>query len=163
MTPEAERFFQNAHDHLERGQIMLATELDEDAGRAAYLAAFHAAQAVIFERTGKILKTHKGVQIEFLRLTKDDPRFTPEQRRFFPAPMTSKLSPTTTAGLFPKFHGSKPLMPWKQRGSLLLLSGTCWRRRSRANFNSLRRRSSRTGLKFADAGLLPRSTSCNAV
>jgi uncharacterized protein (UPF0332 family) len=60
---------------------MLAAGLNDDAGRAAYLAAFHAAQAIIFERTGKVLKSHKGVNVEFL-LTKHEPRFTPEQRRF---------------------------------------------------------------------------------
>ena len=49
---------------------------------AAYLAAFHAAQAIIFERTGKVYKSHKGVHIEFLRLTKNDPHFSPEQRGF---------------------------------------------------------------------------------
>lgn len=82
MTPEAARFLQNADDHLERGQPMLAAGLNYDAGRAAYLAAFHAAQAIIFERSGKVVKTHKGVNIEFLRLTKDDPAFTPHQRGF---------------------------------------------------------------------------------
>jgi uncharacterized protein (UPF0332 family) len=82
VTPEAERFLQNADDHLERGQTMLAAGLNYDAGRATYLAAFHAAQAIIFERTGKVAKTHKGVNIEFLRVTKDDPRFTPDQRGF---------------------------------------------------------------------------------
>ena len=29
-----------------------------------------------------MVKTHKGVNIEFLRATKDDPRFTPDQRGF---------------------------------------------------------------------------------
>ena len=82
MTPEAARFLQNADDHLQRGQTMLATGLNYDAGRAAYLAAFHAAQAIIFERSGKVVKTHKGVNVEFLRLTKDDPAFTPDQRGF---------------------------------------------------------------------------------
>jgi uncharacterized protein (UPF0332 family) len=82
VTPEAGRFLQNADDHLERGQTMLDAGLNYDAGRAAYLAAFHAAQAIIFERTGKVVKTHKGVNIEFLRLTKDDPAFTPDQRGF---------------------------------------------------------------------------------
>ena len=82
MTPEGERFLQNADDHLERGQIMIRDGLNYDAGRAAYLAAFHAAQALIFERTGKVAKTHKGVNIEFLRATRDDPCFTPEQRGF---------------------------------------------------------------------------------
>jgi hypothetical protein len=54
---------------------MLGVRLNEDAGRAAYLAGYHAAQAFIFESVGKVFKTHKGVQTEFLRLTKDDPRF----------------------------------------------------------------------------------------
>ena len=82
MTPEAARFLQNAENHLERGHTMLGVHRNEDAARAAYLAAFHAAQAVVFERTGKVAKTHRGVQNEFLRLTKDDPCFTPDQRIF---------------------------------------------------------------------------------
>ncbi len=32
--------------------------------------------------TGKVIKTHKGVNIEFLRVTKGDPAFTPDQRGF---------------------------------------------------------------------------------
>lgn len=39
---------------------------------AAYLAAFHAAQALIFEREHRTLKTHSGVQSEFAKLVKDD-------------------------------------------------------------------------------------------
>jgi len=70
VTPETGPFLQKANTHLERGHTMLAVGLNDDAGRTAYLAAFHAAQAVIFESTGRVLKTHKGVQIEFLRLTK---------------------------------------------------------------------------------------------
>ena len=61
---------------------MLSVGLNDDAGRAAYLTAFHAAQALIFERTGKVLKTHKGVQIEFLALTKNDLAFTADLRVF---------------------------------------------------------------------------------
>jgi uncharacterized protein (UPF0332 family) len=61
---------------------MLGVHLNDDAARAAYLAAFHAAQAVIFERSGRVVKTHRGVQSEFLRLTKDDPLFKPDQRIF---------------------------------------------------------------------------------
>jgi uncharacterized protein (UPF0332 family) len=82
VTPEAERILQRAEKHLERGQVMLGVGLTDDAGRAAYLASFHAAQAVIFERIGKVVKTHRGVQSEFLRLTKDDPHVTPEERIF---------------------------------------------------------------------------------
>ncbi len=56
--------------------------LNDDAARAAYLAVFHAAQGIIFERSGRVVKTHRGVQSEFLRPTKDDPLFTPDQRIF---------------------------------------------------------------------------------
>jgi uncharacterized protein (UPF0332 family) len=49
-----------------------ARQLANDAGRNAYLAVFHAAQALIFERTGKAAKSHRGVQSEFHRLAKDD-------------------------------------------------------------------------------------------
>ena len=49
MTPEAQR-------SLEKADNCLTT-----AGRNAYLAAFHAARALIFERTGKVAKTHRGV------------------------------------------------------------------------------------------------------
>lgn len=61
---------------------MLGVDLNDDAGRAAYLAGFHAAQAYIFEHMGKSPKTHNGVQTEFLRLTKDDPRLPPDLRGF---------------------------------------------------------------------------------
>ncbi len=82
MTAEAGRFLAKARRHLERGEIMLGVGLNEDAGRAAYLAGFHAAQAFIFESAAKVYKTHNGVQSEFLRLTKDDPRFNSDQRVF---------------------------------------------------------------------------------
>ncbi len=82
MITETDCLLQKAEKHLEGGHVMLGVDLNDDAGRAAYLAAFHAAQAVIFERTGKVVKTHRGVQSEFLRLTKDDPYITPDQRIF---------------------------------------------------------------------------------
>lgn len=82
MKPEAGRFLEKAQKHLDRASTMLGVGLNEDAGRSAYLAGFHAAQAFIFEYTGKICKTHKGVQTEFLRQTKDDQRFSPELRVF---------------------------------------------------------------------------------
>ena len=63
---------------------MLRVNLNEDAGRTAYLAAMHAAQAFIFESTGKITKTHGGVQRQFARLVKDDSRVDIELRAFLP-------------------------------------------------------------------------------
>jgi uncharacterized protein (UPF0332 family) len=44
------------------------------AAREAYLAVFHAAEAYIFEQTGKVAKTHRGVRSEFARLAKAEQR-----------------------------------------------------------------------------------------
>lgn len=63
---------------------MLRIDLTEAAGRAAYLAAFHAAQAFISEKTGRSVKTHKGVHSELQRLTKDDLDFSASMRAFLP-------------------------------------------------------------------------------
>ncbi len=76
------RFLAKASKLLEHATTMLGVGLSEDAGRNAYLAGFHAAQAFLFDGTGKAFKSHRGVQKEFLRLTKDDPRFTADQRIF---------------------------------------------------------------------------------
>lgn len=61
---------------------MLQVGLNEDAGRNAYLAAMHAAQAFLFETHGRVFKKHASVQSEFGRLTKDDPRADVELRAF---------------------------------------------------------------------------------
>jgi predicted nucleotidyltransferase len=59
-----------------------------------YLAGFHAAQAFISEKTGKSVKTHKGVQSEMYRLTKDDPDFAPDLRVFYPTHRSDAESET---------------------------------------------------------------------
>lgn len=84
MTPEAERCLAKARLTLARARKMLTVQLTEDAGRAAYLAGLHAAQALIFERTGAIAKTHRGAHMEFARLTRDESRVDVELRRFLP-------------------------------------------------------------------------------
>jgi uncharacterized protein (UPF0332 family) len=61
---------------------MLAIKYYEAAGRTAYLAGFHAAQALISERTGRAVKTHRGVNRELHRLTRNDPRLDNELRAF---------------------------------------------------------------------------------
>src|SRR5271157_4031107 len=38
------------------------------------LRCFHAAEAYIFEETGKVAKTHRGVRSEFARLARAEPR-----------------------------------------------------------------------------------------
>jgi hypothetical protein len=67
---------------LTRARTILAAGVGEDAGRNAYLAGFHAAQALIAERTGKDAKTHRGVPAQFARLTRNEPRLGRELRQF---------------------------------------------------------------------------------
>ena len=83
MKPESAAFLQQQADiMLKRADLMLSVGLNEDAAREAYLACFHVAQAYIFERTAKASKSHHGVQTEFFRLSKDDPRTNTGLRRF---------------------------------------------------------------------------------
>jgi uncharacterized protein (UPF0332 family) len=84
VTPEAEEHLAKARQCLSRARTILAAEIGEDAGRNAYLAAFHAAQALITERTGKDAKTHRSVHTQFARLTRTEPRLDPELRQFLP-------------------------------------------------------------------------------
>lgn len=81
MKPETAAFLDKAREFLAKADGMLANWPDE-AGRAAYLAGLHAAQALIVESTGKTVKSHRGVQRELGRLTKDEPRFDMELRAF---------------------------------------------------------------------------------
>jgi uncharacterized protein (UPF0332 family) len=64
--------------------------LHEDAGRAAYLAGLHVAQALILEIADKTRKRHSVVQREFARLLKDDLRFDPQLRAFLPQTYSRK-------------------------------------------------------------------------
>ena len=74
MTPEVGNYLAKAHQLLTEAQAVMDIGLTEAAGRAAYLSAFHAAQAYIFDSTGKSAKSHSGVRSEFSRLAKDNPR-----------------------------------------------------------------------------------------
>jgi uncharacterized protein (UPF0332 family) len=82
MKPQTGAFLTKSHGLLAQAEKMLAVDLAEAAGRTAYLAGLHAAQALIFERSGKIIKRHRGLQAEFRRLTKDDAEVDPEMRSF---------------------------------------------------------------------------------
>jgi uncharacterized protein (UPF0332 family) len=82
VKPQTIAFLTNASDLLERAPALLAQNFADEAGRAAYLAGFHAAQAFLFEAIGRSPKTHNGVQTEFARLTKDEPTVDREVRAF---------------------------------------------------------------------------------
>jgi len=82
MKPQTDAFLEKANELLGQAKTMLGVGLNEAAGRTAYLAGFHAAQALIFETHDRVFKKHSSVQGEFARLVKDDPRFGIELRAF---------------------------------------------------------------------------------
>lgn len=82
MTPETSLFLAKARRLLDEAGGMLSLHYNEAAGRTAYLAGYHAAQALISERTGRAVKTHKGVGTEFHRLVHGDTRFDDTLRHF---------------------------------------------------------------------------------
>ncbi len=83
MTPETNEHLNKAREYLVKARNLLdVMQYNDEAGRAAYLAAFHAAQALISERTGTTANTHEGVNSQFNLLTRGDERVDAELRRF---------------------------------------------------------------------------------
>src|SRR5712691_8683224 len=78
MKPEAADYLVKARQCLAGARTIADVSLHHVAGREAYLAAFHAAEAFIFERTGKTVKTHRGLRATFSRLANDEPRIPRE-------------------------------------------------------------------------------------
>jgi uncharacterized protein (UPF0332 family) len=87
VKPESRKHFEKAERCLANGSAELAAaasrpELAEDAARNAYLAAFHAAKALIFERTGQARMKHGTVQKMFSQIAKSESAIEVEVRRF---------------------------------------------------------------------------------
>jgi uncharacterized protein (UPF0332 family) len=74
VRPEAADYLNKARDDLEDARKVATIGLAKIAARTAYYAAFHAAEAFVVERTGKIAKTHSGLRAEFARLAKETPK-----------------------------------------------------------------------------------------
>jgi uncharacterized protein (UPF0332 family) len=53
-----------------------------DRGAGGYLAAFHSAEAYIYEQAGRTVKTLRGLRTTFSRLTRNEPRIAPEYLTF---------------------------------------------------------------------------------
>jgi uncharacterized protein (UPF0332 family) len=75
-------YLDKARELLDQAETIYSVGLSEHAGRTAYLAGFHAAQALIFQTSGRIYKTHSGVNAEFHRLVKDEPGVDDQIRAF---------------------------------------------------------------------------------
>lgn len=79
---EPESYLAKARDNIGFARYALAGQYSDEAGRSAYMAAFHAAMAFISARTGKSPKTHSGVRSEFARLALQEVRIGREQVSF---------------------------------------------------------------------------------
>ena len=82
MKEQTSAYLDKARELLDQAETIFGTGLYEPAGRTAYLAGFHAAQAFIFETTGRIYKSHGGLHGEFRRLVRHDPRVDDQIRAF---------------------------------------------------------------------------------
>ena len=74
LTPEIGEHLDKARECSRRARIILGAGVGEDAGRDAYLAGFHAAQALILARSGKVVKTDRGVHRLFSQLARTEPQ-----------------------------------------------------------------------------------------
>jgi uncharacterized protein (UPF0332 family) len=74
VKPETADYLAKARECLDAAIKINAFPLPQVAAKEAYLAAFHAAHALIFERTGRVVKSHGGMRSMFALVTKDDPR-----------------------------------------------------------------------------------------
>ena len=82
MKAETADYLAKARTTLADAQQIVTLPLPHVAAREAYYAAFHAAEAYIFEHTGKVASTHRGVRSEFARLARREPRIDRELTRF---------------------------------------------------------------------------------
>lgn len=77
MKAQTSAYLDSAEEALRNAKQILAINIPRQAARLAYYAQFYAAQALIFEGTNKVAKTHKGVDKEFHRLAAAEPSFSP--------------------------------------------------------------------------------------
>jgi uncharacterized protein (UPF0332 family) len=73
VKPDAADHLAKAGHSLAGAKRITAAGLPDVAAREAYLAAYHAAEAYIFERTDKAAKTHRGVRSRFNQLAQREP------------------------------------------------------------------------------------------
>ena len=91
MKAETADYLTKARTSLADARQITTLPLPHIAAREAYLAVFHAAEAYIFEQTGKVAKTHRGVRSEFARLAKADPRIGRDLVTFLAAAYQFKM------------------------------------------------------------------------
>ena len=82
MKPESAHLLDAARELLNEAHSIQAINLHGQAGRTAYSAALLAARAFVYERPGRVVKTHRGSHNAFFKLTSGEPRIEEDLRRF---------------------------------------------------------------------------------
>jgi uncharacterized protein (UPF0332 family) len=82
MKAETADYLLKARATLADAEKIAAVPLPHVGAREAYYAVYHAAEAYIFEQTGKVATTHRGVRSEFGRLARRNPGIDRELTRF---------------------------------------------------------------------------------
>lgn len=77
MKPETADYLAKARECLNAAIAVNTFPLPQVTAKEAYLAAFHAVHAYVFETTGKVVKSHGGMRTMFALLARDDPRIDP--------------------------------------------------------------------------------------
>ena len=93
------RHIAKAERSLATGEYLFGGGFAEAAGREAYLAALHAALALIVSRTGKEPRTHSGARSEFARLAGTMRPFPSGALPSSAAPTNWRHTPTTTTAI----------------------------------------------------------------
>ena len=71
MTPEVEAYLAKAAEDLADARTILTIPLPKVAARSAYYVAFHATEALLLARTGRIAKTHTGLRTALAHMLHD--------------------------------------------------------------------------------------------
>ena len=108
MRPETSAYLDKARRDLGDARAVADIGLSMIAARSAYYAAFHAAEAFIVERTGKIAKTHSGVRSKLAELSRTDHTIDRDVLTFWARLMSTRTS-VTTASI------AKPTSRWKRQ------------------------------------------------
>lgn len=77
MIAEVRLCLEKARQCLDRAAVIHGLAIHDIAGREAYLAAYHAAQALILDRTGRIARTHKGARTLLAEMARADTALAP--------------------------------------------------------------------------------------
>jgi uncharacterized protein (UPF0332 family) len=125
VRPEASAFLDKAREFLAKAEDMFADGWPDEAGGPP-TSRLHAAQAVIVERTGRVIRRHRGVRNELWRLLKGDPRFDAELGGFLGRAYNLKSIADYETGPDARVRSSSPARQSRRRAGMSRWSLDYW-------------------------------------